>query len=184
MTFIEIIDAFTLYGADVVLLAVLTSLTTQLLKKTVFKKVEKKFLTFLPFALGVLFYAAYAAIVNLSLKYLIDEFATVLSDGLAVGAVATFLYVLYEQFIRGGGAFTPSQSVTASLISPYVPEESLQEAATAAEEAATAEDDGERTAEERVEEALLKYAAESAGSAEIKSLAKIIVLLLNAVRPE
>ena len=42
MTIIEIIDAFTFYGLDVLLLALATALTVQLCKVTFLKKSNKK----------------------------------------------------------------------------------------------------------------------------------------------
>lgn len=52
LTIIKIIDAFTFYGVDVLLLAALTAVVTQVLKISVLKKLKKKILTFLPFVLG------------------------------------------------------------------------------------------------------------------------------------
>ena len=95
MTIIGIIDTFTFYGADVILLAALTAVTVQICKATFLKRVKRKLLTFLPFIFGTVFYAAYAATKNLSLYYLLEEYVYVLEHGISVGAVATLLYVLY-----------------------------------------------------------------------------------------
>ena len=78
MTFIEIIDTFTFYGVDVALLAMLTAAATQRLKMTLFKNAKKKLVTFLPFMIGTLFYAVYAAVRNLSFFYIFEEYTAVL----------------------------------------------------------------------------------------------------------
>ncbi|MDE6001651.1 MAG: hypothetical protein K2G96_04975, partial [Clostridia bacterium] len=62
MSIIQIIDTFTFYGIDIIILAAATAVITQVLKKTLLKKVKKKLITFLPFGLGTLFYAVYAGI--------------------------------------------------------------------------------------------------------------------------
>ena len=99
MTVLKLIDAFAFYGFDTLLLAALTALTVQLFKK-IFKRAQKKLFTFLPFAVGTLYYAVYAGLINMSFYYLLDEYASVLEHGVSVGASATLLYVLYEQFVR------------------------------------------------------------------------------------
>ena len=100
MTIIKIIDAFTFYGVDVLLLAALTAAVTQVLKISVLKKLKKKILTFLPFVLGTLFYAIYECVCNLNIRLLLTDYVTIIEHGISVGAVATLLYVLHEQFIR------------------------------------------------------------------------------------
>ena len=54
----EILDAFTFYGLDIMLLAALTTLCVQILKISLLKKCQKKILTFLPFIVGCVFYGA------------------------------------------------------------------------------------------------------------------------------
>ncbi len=127
MTIIGIIDTFTFYGADVILLAALTAVTVQICKATFLKRVKRKLLTFLPFIFGTVFYAAYAATKNLSLYYLLEEYVYVLEHGISVGAVATLLYVLYEQFVRDKKTPNAAEGVISTLIEGYVPSNRVQE---------------------------------------------------------
>ena len=129
MTFIQIIDTFTFYGVDVALLALATAILTQVLKITILKKVQKKILTFLPFTLGTLFYAVYAAVRNMSVGYLLQNYAEILEHGLAIGSLATLLYVLYEQFIRKKNGLSETEQVVSALIAGFVPDESLEKVA-------------------------------------------------------
>ena len=78
LSFIKIIDTFTFYGIDISLLATLTVLLTQLLKVTLFRRAQKKLVTFLPFIIGTFAYAVYAAVRNLSFCYLLDEYVSIL----------------------------------------------------------------------------------------------------------
>ena len=135
MTFIEIIDTFTFYGVDVALLAMLTAAATQLLKMTLFKNAKKKLVTFLPFMIGTLFYAVYAAVRNLSFFYIFEEYTAVLEHGISVGAAATLYYVLYEQFVREKSSLSATEKVISTLISGYVPADSLEKAAKTIAEA-------------------------------------------------
>lgn len=135
MTFIEIIDTFTFYGVDVLLIALLTAVLTQIIKITLFKNAQKKLLTFLPFVIGTLLYAVYAILRHLSFFYLFEEYTCVLEHGLSVGAMATLYYVLYEQFVREKDNLSQAEGVIATLIDGYVPKENVQKAAKAVAEA-------------------------------------------------
>ena len=112
-----------------ILLAALTAITVQICKATFLKKLRRKLLTFLPFVLGTVFYAAYAAVKNLSVIYLLEEYVTVLEHGISVGAVATLLYVLYEQFVRDKKTVSASQGIISALIEGYVPTDRVEEVA-------------------------------------------------------
>lgn len=129
MTVIEIIDTFTFYGLDVIALAVATVLLVQLLKFTLFKKCQKKVLTFLPFAVGCLLYAVYAAVRNLSLYYVVQNYVAIIEHGFAVGALSTVVYVWYEQFIRNKKTASATEGVIATLIEGFVPDGKEQELA-------------------------------------------------------
>lgn len=126
MTIIKIIDTFTFYGIDVLLLAALTALTVQICKVTFLKKIQKKLLTFLPFAIGTLFYAIYAALKNMSFYYVLEEYVAILEHGISVGAIATLLYVLYEQFVRQSNGLSTAERVISTLIEGYVPSEEVR----------------------------------------------------------
>lgn len=102
MTFLEILRTFRLYGADVLLLAFGVSCMTSLLKRTALKRVPKKFYVFVPFAVGLVFYAVYRMIVTQSLAPLCADIFSTLEGGFSCGCAATLLYVVYEQFFRKG----------------------------------------------------------------------------------
>ena len=129
MTIIKIIDTFTFYGLDVVLLAILTAVTVQIFKITFLKNIKKKLLTFLPFTVGAIFYAVYAALKNWSLAYLLTEYVTVLEHGVSVGSVATLLYVLYEQFVREKTTSSATEGVISTLIEGFVPTDKIESVA-------------------------------------------------------
>ena len=137
MTVIEIIDAFTFYGLDVIALAAATVLSVQILKLTLFKKCQKKVLTFLPFVIGCILYAGYAALRNLSFLFVLNNYVSVIEHGFAVGALSTVIYVWYEQFIRNKKPASLAEGIIATLIDGYVPdgetEKLAREIATALE---------------------------------------------------
>ena len=94
---IKILDVFTFYGFDVMLLAALTAITVQICKVTFLKRVKRKLLTFLPFIFGIIYYAAYAALVHMDFYFVLNEYVSVIEHGFAVGTTATLTYVTYEQ---------------------------------------------------------------------------------------
>ncbi len=100
MSAIQYLSAFRLYGWDVLLLAGAVSLLTALLKKTVLQNAPKKLYVFLPFALGILLYAVWRALVTLSAEPFTTGLAATLEGGFGCGCAATLYYVIYEQFIR------------------------------------------------------------------------------------
>lgn len=173
MTFIKFIDAFTFYGIDVVLLAAATSLLTQLCKKTLFKRAQKKIVTFLPFVIGTILYAVYAAACNLSIIYVVDEYADILEHGISVGAVATLYYVLYEQFVRSENGLSETEKVIATLIEGYVPTDKTEAAAKAVAEAIQRDVTGNGA--DRAKEILTEYADGEINERDVALLAKLII---------
>lgn len=173
MTIIKIIDTFAFYGFDVALLAFLTAFAVQILKVTLFKKRKKKLLTFLPFIIGTLFYAAYYALKNLCLYCLVKDYISVLEHGFAVGSAATLAYVLYEQFVREKDTLSETQHVVATLIEGFVPADSIDKVAKAVCEAIERDvtGDGARRAQEIISE----YAGEDITERDIALLAKLII---------
>lgn len=150
MSIFQIIDAFAFYGLDVALLSALTSLTVQLLKKTLLKRCNKKVCTFLPFTFGLIYYAAYAALRQMSLAYLIENYVSVLEHGFSVGTLATLIYVCYEQFLQDKKTVGATESVISTLIAGYVPDEGAEEIAREIAEAIekdVAGDGAKKTAE-------------------------------------
>lgn len=173
MTIIKIIDTFTFYGIDVILLAALTAIAVQICKVTFLKRVQKKLLTFLPFALGTLFYAVYAALKNMSFYYLLDEYVTVLEHGVSVGAVATLLYVLYEQFVRKSDGQSTVERVISTLIEGYVPAADVQKVASLIAEAI--EKDVTGSGASKAAEILKANTADEITERDIQLLAKLII---------
>ena len=100
MSAIQYLSTFRLYGWDVLLLAGGVTLLTSLLKKTVLKNAPKKLFVFLPFALGIVLYAIYRALVTLSAEPFTTGLAATVEGGFACGCAATLYYVVYEQFFR------------------------------------------------------------------------------------
>ena len=158
---------------DVTLLALVTSVVTQVLKKTLFKRSQKKLVTFLPFILGTLFYAAYAAVRNLSLYYLVESYVSVLEHGISVGAVATLYYVLYEQFVRVKSNLSETERVISTLIEGYVPTDSVESAARAVAEAIERDVTGNGAV--RAQEILSEYSDGGISERDLQLLCKLII---------
>lgn len=173
MTVIKIIDAFAFYGLDVALLSLLTAGLTQLLKLTLFKKRKKKLLTFLPFILGTLFYAAYYAVKNLCLYCLVENYIFVLEHGFSVGSLATLVYVLYEQFVREREGVPATRQIVSTLISGFVPDEKVTEAAKAVCEAI--ERDVTGNGARRAQEIIAGFAGEDVSERDIALLSRLII---------
>lgn len=158
---------------DVILLAALTAVCVQIVKVTVFKRKKKKLLTFLPFLVGTVFYAAYAALKNWSVSYLLDEYTTILEHGISVGAVATLLYVLYEQFVREKSGLSTTQSVISTLIDGYVPSDNVEKVTKLISEAI--EKDVTGNGAKRAAEILAENTNEGVSECDVQLLAKLII---------
>ena len=181
LSFIKIFSTFTFYGIDISCLALATTLLTQLLKKLIFKT-NKKLVTFLPFVLGTIFYAAYAAVRNLSLSYLLDEYVTILEHGISVGAVATLYYVLYEQFVRTKSNISQTEKVISTLIEGYVPSNNLEEAAKSIAEAIARDVTGNGAT--RAKEILAQYSEGDVNERDLQLLSKLIIETLAHMTTE
>ncbi|MGN0806439.1 MAG: hypothetical protein ACI4MC_05310 [Candidatus Coproplasma sp.] len=173
MSIFQIIDAFAFYGFDVILLAALTSLLVQILKKTVLKKCNKKIFTFLPFIIGTVFYAAYAAVRHLSLEYLIENYVTVMEHGFSVGALATLIYVCYEQFLQDKSTASATEEIIATLISGYVPTDNVEQVAKLIAEAIGKDVSGDGA--KKTAEILTENQTEGVSENDVKLLAKLII---------
>lgn len=180
LTVIQIIDAFAFYGADVILLAFVTALTVQICKATFLKKINKKLFTFLPFTFGTLFYAVYAAVRNLSFIYLVNEYISIIEHGISVGAAATLLYVLYEQFVREkNGGLSAAEGVISALIEGYVPCERVDSVAKLISEAIQKDVTG--AGAKKAEDILKQYSYENMTETDSKMLANLIIETLAHV---
>ena len=172
LTIIQLINTFALYGIDTVLLATLTTVTVTIIKKLFFKKASKKLLTFLPFIIGTIFYCAYSAAVNCSFASVLNAISAHLEKGFAVGATATILYVVYEQFVRGKSTCTIFESVAKTILAGYVNSAELDETAKSASEAVLNDVTG--SALERVRKIISEHADEGTDEREILLLAKTL----------
>lgn len=173
MTVFEIIDAFTFYGLDIIALAAATSGLVQLLKLTLLKNCQKKIITFLPFFIGTLLYTAYAALVRLSFRYILDNYVNVLEHGFSVGALSTLIYVWYEQFVRSKSKVSATAGVISTLIEEYVPKEEL---AQIAEDIARAiEKDVTGDGAKKTADILAAHSLEDVTESDIKVLSRLII---------
>lgn len=173
MTFIQIIDTFTFYGIDVILLAGLTAILTQLFKKTLFCRAQKKIVTFLPFILGTVLYAVYIGINSNDFDYVLQEYTSILEHGISVGAAATLFYVMYEQFVRKNTEFSTTEKVIATLIESYVPKENLQKIAGEIAEAIKLDVLGNGAS--KAQEILLTYTDGKVSEQDITLLSRLII---------
>lgn len=172
MSIIEIIDAFSFYGLDIAVLSAITCAAVQIVKITVFKKLRKKTVTFLPVIFGTVFYAAYAAIRHMSFAYIAQNYVDVLEHGFSVGALSTLVYVLYEQFIREKST-NAAQGVIATLIEGYVPGEKID--ALASQICEAIEKDVTGNGASRIAEILSENSNENIGDEDIRLLARLII---------
>ena len=111
---------------DVAVLGIATSALTQLLKTTLFKNAPNKLYAFLPVIIGCVLYIIYTMLAHMSFCYAFENFAFVLEKGFSVGAAATVIYVVYEQFTKGKFiSRSATVSVIAAIIADVVEEEKL-----------------------------------------------------------
>lgn len=142
MSAIQYLSSFVSNGWQALLLAVGVALVTFILKKTV-KKLPEKIFTFLPFALGILFFAVYRALATLSWAPFTTDIATTLNGGFTCGCMATLCFVVCRQLMQkvGDRASASSESASASPVAPllegYVADDKLAETASALLEGCT-----------------------------------------------
>lgn len=135
MSAIQYLSIFAAYGWQMLLLAAGVALVTFLLKKTVFKNFSEKVMTFLPFALGIAFFAVYRAIATLSWAPFCTDVAATLEGGFTCGCIAVLCFVACEQLAAKVGERTsqeegdPMTPVT-PLLQGYVAQENIYETAT------------------------------------------------------
>lgn len=175
----KIIELFTCYGLDVAALAAVTCALTQILKNTLLKRAQKRLFTFLPYAIGAALYTGYAAVANACSGNAGVNFADALSHGVTTGAIATVIYAVWRQFIKGGSS-SVAEGVIAAMVSGYV--EEGKEGETAAEISAAL---GEMTDDERIEKCadiIVSRANGDISRAEIEALAKLIVETVARIR--
>lgn len=125
MTYIEIIDFITFYGVDVAVLGILTSALTQILKTTLLKNAPNKLYAFLPVIIGTVLYIVYTMLAHLSFSYAFENMGVMLEKGFSVGAAATVIYVICEQFACGNVKLPTAKSVVEVMIADYIEAEKL-----------------------------------------------------------
>ena len=103
------------FNADVLLIGAAVWALTAVLKRTLLKNVKRKYMTFVPFVLGILLYAAFTALTG-GFDAGVSALAPMFAKGVACGSLATVIHVVYEQFLRGnGGLSLKAQCVKALL---------------------------------------------------------------------
>ena len=167
LTIIKIIDTFAFYGIDTLLIAALTALTVQLFKATFLKKIKKRLMTFLPFFMGTLYYAAYTALINLSITPVLNDYLSILEHGLSVGAVATLLYV------RGDVSATAAESVIITLIGGYVADQSVNSVAKLIAKSLSGDIAGDGV--KKISDLIADHAAEGITERDVALLTKLII---------
>lgn len=168
MSIVQLFGAFRAYGADVLLLAFGVTLTVSLLKKTVMKNLPKKVFVFLPFAVGLVYYAVFRAIVTASAAPFTDEIERTLEGGFACGCAATLYYVVYEQFFRGKNV-----PPLYPLLEGIVPEDKREEAAKALSDCYASSGESERKA--RFLELLKTYCGDTMSEDELSEIAEVLL---------
>lgn len=173
MSFLKIIDAFSFYGIDTAVLAALTCILVQILKKTVMKNFKKKIITFLPFVIGCVLFAAYVCVCKLNLSYLLENYVTVLERGFTVGSLSTVIYVWYEQFIREKDTVSATEGVIATLVEGYVPTDAVESVAKKIAEAIQKDVTGDGA--RKTAEILAENSGEGITDKDISLLSKLII---------
>lgn len=172
MTFVQIVDMFTYYGVDVVVLAALTCAITQVLKTTLLKNAQKKLYTFLPYIIGIVLYAAYAAASRPDIGYLAANFAAIANKGISVGALATIVYVAYGHLAKGGPQAQKTE-IICLLLTGYIGEDIKEKAA--AEIAAALQQCAVETGAEQTAGIIAAYSGGDMSQKEIEILSNLIV---------
>lgn len=179
MTIVQYLSTFRVFGSDVLLLAIGVSAITSLVKKTVFKNLPNKVYVFLPFAVGVIVYAAFRALVTMSAEPFIGGLSATLEGGFACGCAATLYYLIYEQFIRNG-LKTSDMPPVGELLKDLVPESERKKAA----EELTA-NCADKTAEELypyIAEVLRRYAGTDKSETEIELRTHLVAKFLTQTK--
>lgn len=138
LDFIKFLEYVRLYNIDVVVIGAGVFVLTEVLKRTVLKKLSSKLITFVPFLLGV---AAYLIYGGFAIGNFAENAALFAQKGFSCGSLATVIYVVCKQFILSGVIPSASQTRTElvkELIAPYA-EISDEQAEKIAETAKTDE---------------------------------------------
>ncbi len=115
MGFVQLYTIFTNYGLDILIVAFVVCLLTNVLKRTLLKGLKNKYYTFLPLILGTLFYLVYLFIIGKDMSFIKDNAYSIFENTIKIGCIATFIYSIFEQFFRKGTL--PEKHQT---LSPYL----------------------------------------------------------------
>lgn len=171
MTALQFFNAFRTFGADVLLLALGVTLITSLLKKTVMKNCNKRVFVFLPFAIGIVVYAVFSALVSLSADPFTKDLLQTAEKGFSCGLAATLYYVVYEQFIRSPKKAEKVDPLY-TLLDGIVPEEKKEEAIAALAEKSVGVDKEQLS--EVIRETLNSYVSPELSEAETGAAVTIL----------
>lgn len=180
MTVMQYLSTFRLYSAEVLLIALGVTLVTSLLKKTLLKNFQSKLYVFLPFALGLAFYAVFRLIVTASLVPLTEELCATFEGGFACGCASTLYYVVWEQFFRRRGE--EEISPVYPLLEGFVEDERREEAAKKLYEGGAALEEAELEA--FVRETLNGYVSDNVTEEELTALCMLVKELLLSLRTD
>lgn len=181
MTFIEIMRLFTFYGVDIAVLGIATSALTQLLKTTILKNAPNKLYAFLPVIIGNVLYAVYTMLAHMSFCYVFENIGYVLENGFSVGAAATVIYVVYEQFVRGKSATrSVTADVVAAIIADWVEPEKLDEVAQKIEDEFDSSD--LQSAAQTISKTLYEYAQGDADKDSVEELSVLVAQTLARIK--
>ena len=124
MTMMQYLSAFRFFRPSVLLIALGVTVACSLLKKTALKNCPEKICTFLPFAVGFVFYAIFRLLATGSILPLTDDYAQTLEGGFACGCAATLYYLAYEQLLcKKGNSKNPVLPLLKGIVREEVREE-------------------------------------------------------------
>ncbi len=173
----QYLSTFRLYSAEVLLLALGVTLVASLLKKTLLKNVQSKVYVFLPFGIGLVFYAIFRMIVTTSFTPLTSELGATLEGGFACGCAATLYYVVWEQFFRS--AKDTAISPVYPLLAGFVKEDMREEIASLIYEQSLVLKDDELS--DFIKTTLQENAAEEVTQGELEALCLLLKEFLSAL---
>ena len=171
----------TFYGVDIAVLGIATCVLTQLLKTTLLKNAPNKLYAFLPVILGSVLYAVYTMIAHMSFCYAFENLGLVLENGFTVGAAATVIYVVCEQFARGkSSSMSVTAYVVAAMIADFVEPEKTDEIAQTIVDGFDCSD--LQSAAKTVADTLCGFAQGDADEDSIKELSALIAQTLARIK--
>ena len=177
MEWLRVISYLHSYGADVLLIGAAVYGLTFLCKKTIFRRLPKRLITFLPFALGILLCAVFALLVQCSSVKIETDPHAIVQKGVAAGSAATVIHILYEQFVRNNEAPEPAAVKTAyvqTILQTY-----FEEIPMGVAERVAALPKGENGAEQIETE--LKNGLPAADASTLKTAAALMARLLGTI---